>query len=51
MARSEQGKYTGVNCDWNKARKVTAPISLEDLMGKEVQSSLADGAICELSAR
>ena len=49
MARGDHVKSTRVNRDWTKARKVTAPISLEDLMGKEVQSSLEDGAICELS--
>ena len=50
MSRGEQGKSTRVNRDCTKARKgITAPISLEDLMEKEVQSSLEDGAICELS--
>ena len=39
MARGEQGKSTRVNCDWTKAWKgITAPISLEYLMEKEVQS-------------
>ena len=37
MARGEQVKSTQVNHDWTKARKVTAPISLEDFMEKEVQ--------------
>ena len=49
MARGDQGKSTRVNLDWTKERKVTAPISLEDLMEKEVQSSLEDRAIHELS--
>ena len=49
MARGDQGKYTRVNSDWTKARKVTAPISIEELMEKEVQSSLEDGAMRELS--
>ena len=49
MARGDQVKSTRVNPDWTKARKVTAPISLEDLMENEVQSSLEDGAIRELS--
>ena len=49
MARSEQGKSTRVNRDWTKIRKVTAPIILEDLMEKEVQSSLEDGAMRDLS--
>ena len=49
MARGEQVKSTQVNCDCTKARKVTATISLEDLMEKEVQSSLEDRAMRELS--
>ena len=49
MARGDQGNFTGVNRYYTKARKVTAPISLEDLMEKEVQSSLEDRAMRELS--
>ena len=50
MARSEQGKSTRLSRDWTKKRSGTsAPISLEDLMEKEVQSSTQDGAIRELS--
>ena len=50
IARSKQGKSTRLNRDWTKKRSViNAPISLEDLMEKEVQSSTQDGAICELS--
>ena len=50
MARSEQGKSARLSRDWTKKRSGTlAPISLEDLMEKEVQSSTQDGAICELS--
>ena len=50
MARSEQGKSARLSCDWTKKRSGTsAPISLEDLMEKEVQSSTQDGTICELS--
>ena len=50
MARSEQGKSAQLSCDWTKKRSGTlSPISLEDLMEKEVQSSTQDGAICELS--
>ena len=49
MARGEQVKSTRVNHDWTKARRVTAPIILEDLMEKEVQLSVEDGAIRELS--
>ena len=49
MACGEQDKSIQVNSDWTKARKFTAPISLKDLMEKEVQSSLEDGAMRELS--
>ena len=50
MARSEQGKSTRINRDWTKKRSVIAtPISLEYLMGKEVQSPTQDGDIRELS--
>ena len=49
MALSEQVKSTRVNRDWTKSRNVNSSISLEDLMKKEVQSSLEDGAIRELS--
>ena len=50
MARSEQGKSARLSRDWTKKRAGTsAPISIEDLMEKEVQSSTQDGAIRELS--
>ena len=50
MARGEQGKSTRLYRDWTMARKgITSPISLKDLMEKEVQSSLQDGAIHELA--
>ena len=50
MARGEQGKSTRLNRDWTKKRSgIAAPINLEDLMEKEVQSSLKDVAIRELS--
>ena len=50
MARGEQGKSTRLNRDWTKKRSgIAAPISLEDLMEKEVQSSLQDSAIFNLS--
>ena len=50
MARGEQDKYTRLNRDWTKTRKsIAAPISLKDLMEKEVQSSLQDGDIGDLS--
>ena len=48
--RSEQVKSARTICDGPKKRSGTsAPISLEDLMEKEVQSSTQDGAIRELS--
>ena len=47
---SEQVKSSRPSRDGPKKRSVTsAPISLEDLMEKEVQSSTQDGAIRELS--
>ena len=50
MARSEQGKSKRLNSDWTKKRSsINAPISLEDLMEKEVQFFIQDGAIRELS--
>ena len=50
MARREQGKSTRLSHDCTKKRSgIAAPISLEDLMEKEVQSSTQDGAIRELS--
>ena len=50
MARSEQGKSARPSRNWTKKRAGTAaPISFEDLMDKEVQSSTQDGAIRELS--
>ena len=44
-ACGEQIKSTRVNCDCTKARKVTAPKSLKNIMEKEVQLSLGYGAI------
>ena len=50
MAHSEQGKPTRLNHYWTKKRSgIAAPISIEDLMEKEVQLSTRDGAIRELS--
>ena len=50
ISRGEQVKSTRLNLDWTKARKgIAAPISLEDLMEKEVQLYLQDGAIRELA--
>ena len=48
--RSEQAKYARPSCDTLKKRSSTSsPISLEDLMDKEVLSSSQDSTICELS--
>ena len=48
--RSEQAKSERPNLDTLKKKSSTsAPISLEDLMGKEVMSSSQDGTIRELS--
>ena len=48
--RSEQVKSSQPSCEVLKRRSGTsAPISHEDLMEKEVQSSSQDGAIRELS--
>ena len=50
IARGEQGKSTRLNRDWTKKRSgIAAPISIEDLMEKEVKSSTQDGAIRKLS--
>ena len=49
MERGDQGNSTRVNCDCTMSRKVTAPISLKDLMEKEVKQSLEDGSMRELS--
>ena len=47
---SEQAKSARTSRDPLKKRSSTsAPISLKDLMDKEVLSSSQDGAICELS--
>ena len=48
--RSEQSKSARPSCDPLKKRSSTSdPISLEDLMDKEVLSSSQDGTIRELS--
>ena len=49
MAHGEQGKSTRVNHDLIKARKFTVPISIKDLMEKEVQLYLEDRAMREMS--
>ena len=49
MACSKKDKSTRVNHYWTKSRKVNAPISLGDLMVKELSSSLEDGEIREMS--
>ena len=40
MAHGQKDKSTQVNCDCIKERKLNAPISIEDLMVKELPSSL-----------
>ena len=48
--RSKQAKSARPSCNALKKRSSTsAPISLEDLMDKEVLSSSHDGTFCELS--
>ena len=49
MARSNKDKFTQVNCEWNKARKENASIILDNLMVKELPSSIEDSDIRELS--
>ena len=49
MTCGEQDKSTRVNHYLTKAIKITAPISLKDLMEKEVQFFPEDGAMRELS--
>ena len=50
MVRCDHDKSTRLNHDWTKTRKgIAVPISLGDVMEKEVQSSLQYGGICELS--
>ena len=36
MARGEKDKSTQVDCDWTKSRKVNVPISLKDLIVKDM---------------
>ena len=49
MARSKKYQSKRVNCDWTKARKVNAPISLKYLIAKELTSSLEEGDMRKLS--
>ena len=51
MPRHEQEKSSQNGRGWTKARKVTAPISMEDLMVKELPVSLDDGDMRKLSFR
>ena len=51
MARSDNDKSTRVNRDFKKVRKVNSPISLEDLMVKELPSSLEYGDMRTVSLR
>ena len=49
MVRSTKYKSPRVDHDWTKARKLNAPISIEDLMVKDLPLSLEDGEMCKLS--
>ena len=51
MEYSDKDNSTWVNHDWTQARKANAPISLEDLMVKELPLSLEDGDMRKLSVR
>ena len=51
MSRSEKYKSPRVNPDWKISRNVNAPISLEEIIAKELTSSLEDGDMCGLSVR
>ena len=51
MPRHEKEKPPRNDCGWTKARKVTVPISIEDLMVKELPVSLEDGDMRKLSVR
>ena len=48
MARSEKDKSTRGKRDWKKAIKVNAQISIEEVMRKELPSSLEDGDMRDL---
>ena len=50
MAHSEKEKSLRIDCGWTKARKLSAPISLEDLMVKELPLTLEDSDMRKLSA-
>ena len=51
MTRSGKDKPPRVNRDWKKSKKVNEPISLEDLMVKELTLSLDYRKMRELSVR
>ena len=49
MTRSKKDKSPRIDRDWTKSRNLNVPISLEDLMVKELPLSLDDGDMCKLS--
>ena len=51
MTRSRKDKPPRVNRDWTKSKKVNEPISLEDLMVKELTLSLDYRKMREFSVR
>ena len=51
MACSEKDNSPRIDCGWKKARKVNAPISLKELIVKELPLSLEDGDMHKLSVR
>ena len=51
MSRHEKEKSPQNDRGWTKARKLNAPISLEDLMVKELPLSLDDGDMRKISVR
>ena len=51
MARSEKDKSPRIDRDWTQERMVNVPITHEDLMVKELPSSLEYGDMCELPVR
>ena len=51
MARSKKEKFQQIDRGWMKARMVNAPISLEDLIVKELPLSLEDRDMHEMAVR
>ena len=51
MSHIKKDKPPRIGHDWTKARKVNVPIMIEDLMVKELPSSLEDDEIRKPSVR